>query len=170
MPEYPAAPSPNWLRLLDLVEIAINNAHIADTELSPFYLNLGYHPQFFFDIPNLDEDRLRGEQTISIKEWMKKLRADWSFVFRALYHERERSEEMGNRKKANYQFKVGQDILINQRKHHRNQLGTLGRLHRKRWDRSRSRGRSLRTHLRLTSQPLCARDASGLPLERAQSL
>ena len=66
--EATAAPSTNWIRLLDLVEIAINNAPIADTELSPFYLNLGYHQRFFFDIPDLDEERLRGEQTISIKE------------------------------------------------------------------------------------------------------
>ena len=33
---------------------------------------------------------------------------------------------MGNRKKANYKFKVGQDILINQRQHHRSQLGRVG--------------------------------------------
>ena len=35
---------------------------------------------------------------------------------------------MGNRKKANSQFKVGQDILINQRRHHWNQLGRVGEL------------------------------------------
>ena len=34
-------PTPNWLRLLDIVKIAINNAPIANTELSPFYLNFG---------------------------------------------------------------------------------------------------------------------------------
>ena len=67
------------------MEIAINNAPIADTELSPVYLNLRYHPQFFFDIPDFDEERLRGEQTISINEWMNKFRDDWSFVFLALY-------------------------------------------------------------------------------------
>ena len=98
MQEASEADSPNWLRLLDFVEIAINNAPIADTELSQFYLNLGYNPQFFFDITDL---------------------------FRTLYHERARAEEMGNRKKANYKFKVGQDILINQRKHHLNQLGRV---------------------------------------------
>ena len=71
---------------------------------------------------------MRGEQTMSIKEWLKKLIYDWSFVFRALYHERARDEAMGDRKKANYQFKVGQDIMINPRKHHRNQLGSVGAL------------------------------------------
>ena len=50
----------NWLRLLDFVEIAINNAPIANTELIPFYPNLGYHPHFFFDIPNFEQDRLQG--------------------------------------------------------------------------------------------------------------
>ena len=120
--------TPNWLRLLTLVEIAINNAPIADTELSPYYLNLGYHPQFFFDVPNFDEERLPGQENLTIKDWIKQLRSDWSFVFRALYHERARAEEFGNRKRANYQFFVGQDILINQRNHHRNQLGPVGPL------------------------------------------
>ena len=43
---------------------------------------------------------------------MKKLRSDCAFVFRALSHEWARAEDMGNRKKANYQFNVVQDILI----------------------------------------------------------
>ena len=94
--------TPNWLRLLTLVEIAINNAPIADTELSPYYLNLGYHPQFFFDVPNFDEERLPGQENLTIKDWIKQLRSDWSFVFRALYHERARAKEFGNRKRANY--------------------------------------------------------------------
>ena len=42
--EASEAASLNWLLQLDFVEIAINNAPIADTELSTFYLNLGYHP------------------------------------------------------------------------------------------------------------------------------
>ena len=91
-----------------------DNAHVikADTEHSPFYQNLGYHPQFS-DIPDLYDERLRCEQTIFIKEWVKKPRSDWAFVFRALYHELARAKEMSNRKKANYQIKVVQDILIN---------------------------------------------------------
>ena len=52
------ARSTNWLRLLTFVDIAINNAPIADTELSPDYLNLGYHPQFLFDVPKFNEYRL----------------------------------------------------------------------------------------------------------------
>ena len=51
-------PTPNWVRLLDMVEIAINNAPIANTELSAFYLNLGYHPHFWLDVSNFDEVRL----------------------------------------------------------------------------------------------------------------
>ena len=38
MQEASEAASPNWLRLLDAVEIAFNNATIADIEFSPFYL------------------------------------------------------------------------------------------------------------------------------------
>ena len=45
-----------------------------------------------------------------------------------LYHEQALTETFGNPKRADYKFKVGQDILINQRKHHRNQLGPVGPL------------------------------------------
>ena len=119
-------PTPNWLRLLDMVEITINNAQIANTELSPFYLNLRYHHHFWFDVPNLHEVRLEGDKTIHVRDWIKKMRADWNLVYRALYHEQTRTETFGNRKLADYQFKVCQYILINQRKHHRNQLGPVG--------------------------------------------
>ena len=57
--EANVGPTPNLLRLLDMVDIAINNAPIANTELSLFYLNLGYHPHFWFDVPNFDELRLQ---------------------------------------------------------------------------------------------------------------
>ena len=61
-------------------------------------------------------------------DWIAKMRADWDLVYRALYHKQARAETFGNRNRADYQFKVGQDIMINQRKHHRNQLGPLGPL------------------------------------------
>ena len=41
----------NWVQLLDFVEIAVNNAPIGGTEFSPYYVNLGYHPTFFLDVP-----------------------------------------------------------------------------------------------------------------------
>ena len=54
------------------------------------------------------------------------MRADLDLVYRALYHEQALAETFGNRERANYQFKVGHTILINQRKHHRNQFGPVG--------------------------------------------
>ena len=65
-------------------EIAINNALIANMELSPLYLNLGYHPHFWFDVSNVDEVRLEGDKTIQVMEWIAKMRADWDLVYRAL--------------------------------------------------------------------------------------
>ena len=36
--------------MLDLVEMAINNAPLVDTDLSPFYLTFGYHPTMLTDV------------------------------------------------------------------------------------------------------------------------
>ena len=68
------------MRLLDMVEMAINNALIANMELSHFYMNLGYHPYFWFDVPNFDEVRLEGDKTIQVIDCIKKMRADWDLV------------------------------------------------------------------------------------------
>ena len=94
----------NWVRLLDMVEIAINNAPIANTELSPFYLNLGHHPNFWFDVPNFDEVRSEGDNTIQVKGWIAKMQADWDLVYRALYNKQALAGTVGNRKRAYYQF------------------------------------------------------------------
>ena len=96
----------NLLRLLGMVEIAINNAPFANTELSPFYLNLGYHHHFWFDVLKVDEASLEGDNAIQVNEWIAKMRADWSLVYRALYHEQARPEKSCNRKGAYYLFKV----------------------------------------------------------------
>ena len=45
--------------LIVLAEIAINGAHIANTEYSPFYLNFGYHPVFWWD---LQTGKSRGQE------------------------------------------------------------------------------------------------------------
>ena len=62
--------------MLDIVEIAINNAPVANTELSPFSLNLGYHPHFWFDVTKLDEARLEGDKTIQVRDWIANMPAD----------------------------------------------------------------------------------------------
>ena len=43
----------NWIRLIDFVELAINNAALVITEAVLFYINLGYHPTFIFDVLEL---------------------------------------------------------------------------------------------------------------------
>ena len=46
-------PWENWLGLdlLGLAESAINSAPIANTEYTTFYVNCGYHPVLWWDLP-----------------------------------------------------------------------------------------------------------------------
>ena len=41
----------NWLDVLDIVEMAVNNAPLVETDFSPYYLTYGYHPTFYHDLP-----------------------------------------------------------------------------------------------------------------------
>ena len=83
---------------------------------------------FFFDVPEFDPETLRGPNTRTIADFLKKLNDDWALVYRAMHFERARALEFGNRRRAGYQFAVGQDVLVNQRKHYRDQLGHDGPL------------------------------------------
>ena len=75
-------------------------------------------PNFWFDVPKVDEAILECDKTIQLMDWIAKMRADLSLVYRALYNEQARQDKCGNRKLEDYQFKVWNGILINQRKHH----------------------------------------------------
>ena len=44
-----------WPEVIVLADIAINGAPFANTEYSPFYLNFGYHPVFWWDLPDRRE-------------------------------------------------------------------------------------------------------------------
>ena len=83
-----------------MVEIAINNAPIATTELNPFYLNICHLPHLWFDVRNFAEARLEGDETIQVKDRIAKLGADWSLVYHALYHEQALAETFVNIKLA----------------------------------------------------------------------
>ena len=48
-----------WLDVLDIVEMAVNNAYLVDSDFSPFYLTYGFHPTFYQDLPPYSGTRER---------------------------------------------------------------------------------------------------------------
>jgi hypothetical protein len=117
-------PWENWLDLIGLAEIAINSAPIANTEYSPFYLNCGYHPAFWWDLPEggiLPEEIPRNE---AVRVITRRMSEDWKAVRGAFEKEQRRVNEYANKKRANNQFQLGQDVLINRRRHFRGQFGS----------------------------------------------
>ena len=114
-----------WVKLLPLVEIAINNAPIANTEFSPYYLNSGSHPIFHFDVlPDTS-------QTVSLEpvaRFVQRLHADWIAVQQALDANWERANTYVNRKRTDYTFQFGQLVLVCQQRYWRSQLGGRGPL------------------------------------------
>ena len=47
----------NWLDVLDIVEMAVNNAPLVETDFSPYYLTFGYHPPSIMIFPSSQEPR-----------------------------------------------------------------------------------------------------------------
>ena len=70
-----------------------------------------------------------------------RMKDDWRMVREAFKKEQDRAAAYADRRLADYQFKEGQDVLINRRRHYRGQFGSDRRRWRpERWDPSESRG------------------------------
>ena len=68
----------NWLDVLEIVEMAVNNAPFVETDFSPFYLTCGYHPTFYHDLPEFTgAEKRMNEQP---RQFLARLLADWKHV------------------------------------------------------------------------------------------
>ena len=68
-----------WPELIVLAEIAINGAPIANTEYSPFYLNFGYHPVFWLDLPDRQEPG-PGQRKEAVRSIVHRMNDNWRIV------------------------------------------------------------------------------------------
>ena len=53
-PTFKRLPPPDqrtYRDIVDIVEMAVNNAPLVETDFSPYYLTFGYHPTFYHDLP-----------------------------------------------------------------------------------------------------------------------
>ena len=114
-------PETPWVHLLSLAEMAINNAPISDTEYSPYYLNYGYNPALFGDVPDPTDPVENEDETVS--EFTKRLRRGWRDIQKAFEENQRRMVQQANRKRDFYQFRIGDLVLVNQSKHERDSLG-----------------------------------------------
>ena len=96
-------PNENWLHLLTLVEIAINNAPIATTEYSNFYLNYGFHPVFHFDLP--DRVTAQADRRIEpLNRFLLRMEADWEAIDKTFKSTKKQSSNTANRYRTDYEF------------------------------------------------------------------
>ena len=116
-------PDTTWYENLLLAEMAINNAPIANTSYSPYYLNYGYHPTFFGDVPDeADPDTFRPPRE-TVRHFAHRVKETWKDVLAAFEGNRSKMAEIANRHRSDYTFKVIDLVLINKSKHQRSSLG-----------------------------------------------
>ena len=68
----------NWLDVLHIVEMAVNNAPLAETDFSPYYLTYGYNHTFYHDLPEFTgaEKRMKEQP----RQFLARLLADCNHV------------------------------------------------------------------------------------------
>ena len=73
-----------WPELSVLAETAINGAPIANTEYSPFYVSFGYHPGFWWYLPDRQEPG-SGARKDAVRGMVHRMKDDWQMVRAAAY-------------------------------------------------------------------------------------
>ena len=110
----------SWFDVLDIVEMAVNNAPLVETDYSPYYLNLGYHPTFYPDLPPFKGAAKRLKERP--QQFLNRLLADWKHISEIFKKNQERYVERANRKHKDHQFQVGDLVLVSARHHPRTQI------------------------------------------------
>ena len=98
-------------------------APIANTEYITFYLNFRYHPVFWWDLPVRQEPG-PGARKEAVRGMVHRIKDEWRMVREAFKKEHARAAAYADRRRADYQFKKGQDVLINKMRHYRGQFGS----------------------------------------------
>ena len=109
----------NWLDVLDIVEMAVNNAPLVENDFSPYYLTYGYHPTFYPDLPEFTgAERRMKEQPL---QFLSRLLADLNHVSEIFRKHQDRYVQRAN-KNIKARFHVGDLVLVSAAKHARDQL------------------------------------------------
>ena len=109
----------DWKALLALVEIQINHAPIGTTELSPFYLNYGFHPVFQLDVLAVSKPHPEESSLEVLPRFLARMRETWEQISVLFQQARQQAVVQTNRRRRDYEFYVGQEVLISQQRHRR---------------------------------------------------
>ena len=123
-----------------LAEIAINGAPISNTEYSPFYLNFGYHPVFWWDLPDRHEPG-PGAKKEAVWGMVHRMKGDWKMVRATFKKEQDRAAAYADRRLATTSSrKVRMCLLTVGGTTDGSSAVTGGRWRLEQWDFSGSRG------------------------------
>ncbi len=112
-----------WIDMLDVVEIAINNAPLVTTDFSPYFLNYGFHPTLYTDVPQFKGPVVElGPE--KFRHFLKRLQTDWEHISCIFRQHRDKMVARANLHIKPHPFKPGDLVLVNSRRHTRVHLDT----------------------------------------------
>ena len=103
------------MALITLVEIAINYAPLATTDYSRFFLNYGYHQISQWDLAEAMEVAC----TEPLGWFITRMSTLWAEVQQVFNQQKQRSTATDKRRRDDYEFHVGQQVLVSQHRHQR---------------------------------------------------
>ena len=98
-----------WIDALTTAEIAINNSPLHHYKVSPFFLNMGFHPLL---LHNLWTPATTPVDDLSIGEFVRLLDADWQAAQKILYAQQLEQARFANRHRRAESFSAGDYVSV----------------------------------------------------------
>ena len=111
-----------------LLEVIINNAPVATTEYSPFFLNYGFYPVFQCDITPSESPLPETKRLEPLRKFFERMKSDSLSINKVFDEMKHKAAIQADKLRVDHQFEVGQQVLVSQMRHCRSQLGPTGPL------------------------------------------
>ena len=115
-----------WFDILPHAEMAMNNAALPGTDLTPFYLNAGYHPCFEADVFSMHA--ARNEQEEDVTQFSARLHRDWLVTYKYMTQHQELTVARIDPKRRTPELSPGDLVLVSLRTHESQSLFPRGPL------------------------------------------
>ena len=83
---------------------------------------------FQWDVPPTETELPISQRLEPLHQFLTRMQANWAAVQHAFEALRHRAAIQANKRRADYQFELGQQVLVSQQRHFRSQLGPSGPL------------------------------------------
>jgi uncharacterized protein YheU (UPF0270 family) len=102
----------SWEEAIPQLEIALNNAALSNSDITPYFLTYGFHPAFLSDLPRQPGDN-ENTPNENVENFVLRMQTIYENFARILQTEQQRISARANQGKKITLYEEGSEVLVN---------------------------------------------------------